>query len=136
MKLELIRTYFPEGTNGILLLDGVVLCATIELPWKNNQSRISCIPEGKYQVIKRYSPHFRWHLQLRDVPGRQLILIHPGNDAVTELKGCIAPVSMLTGIGKGDFSKLALKKITSRLFPVLENGSSVFLTIFSNKSNK
>ena len=32
MKLELIRTYFPEGTNGILLLDGVVLCATIELP--------------------------------------------------------------------------------------------------------
>lgn len=136
MKLELNRTYFPEGTNGILLLDGVVLCATIELPWKNNQSRISCIPEGKYQVIKRYSPHFRWHLQLRDVPGRQLILIHPGNDAVTELKGCIAPVSLLTGIGKGDFSKLAFKKITSRLFPFLENGSSVFLTIFSNQSNK
>lgn len=136
MKLELNRTYFPEGTNGILLLDGVVLCATIELPWKNNQSRISCIPEGKYQVIKRYSPHFRWHLQLRDVPGRQLILIHPGNDAVTELKGCIAPVSLLTGIGKGDFSKLAFKKITSRLFPFLENGSPVFLTIFSNQSNK
>lgn len=136
MKLELIRTYFPEGTNGILLLDGVVLCATIELPWKNNQSRISCIPEGKYQVIKRYSPHFRWHLQLRDVPGRQLILIHPGNDAITELKGCIAPVSLLTGIGKGDFSRLAFKKITSRLFPILENGSPVFLTIFSNQSNK
>jgi hypothetical protein len=136
MKLELNRTYFPEGTNGILLLDGVVLCATIELPWKNNQSRISCIPEGKYQVIKRYSPHFRWHLQLRDVPGRQLILIHPGNDAITELKGCIAPVSLLTGIGKGDFSKLAFKKITSRLFPFLENGSPVFLTIFSNQSNK
>jgi hypothetical protein len=136
MKLELNRTYFPEGTNGILLLDGVVLCATIELPWKNNQSRISCIPEGQYQLIKRYSPHFRWHLQLRNVPGRQLILIHPGNDAITELKGCIAPVSLLTGIGKGDFSKLAFKKITSRLFPFLENGSSVFLTIFSNQSNK
>jgi hypothetical protein len=66
-------------------------------------------------VIKRYSPHFKWHLQLKEVPGRQWILIHPGNDAVTELKGCIAPVSMLTGIGKGDFSKLAFKKITSRL---------------------
>jgi hypothetical protein len=136
MKLELIRTYFPEGTNGILLLDGVVLCATIELPWKNNQSRISCIPEGQYQLIKRYSPHFKWHLQLKDVPGRQCILIHPGNDAATELKGCIAPVSILTGVGKGDFSKLALKKITSRLFPILENGSPVFLNIISNNKNK
>jgi hypothetical protein len=129
MKLELIRTYFPEGTNGTLLLDGVILSATIELPWKNNQSRISCIPEGEYQLIKRYSPLFQWHLLLKDVPGRQLILIHPANDALIELKGCIAPVSFLTGIGKGSFSRLALNKITSILFPVLENRTIVFLTI-------
>jgi hypothetical protein len=132
MKLELIRTYFPDGTNGILLLDGAAICSTIELPWKNNQSQVSCIPEGKYKLIKRYSPHLKWHLQLMDVPGRQLVLIHPANDAFTELKGCIAPVSVLTGEGKGNFSRLAFKKITSNLFPVLQAGNDIFLTIKTN----
>jgi hypothetical protein len=129
MNLELIRTYFSEGTNGILSLEGAAICSTIELPWKNNQSRISCIPEGRYPIIKRYSPHFKWHLEVKDVPGRQLILIHPANDAITELKGCIAPVSLITGIGKGNFSRMAFKRVTSRLFPLLENGSDIFLTI-------
>lgn len=133
MKLELIRTYFPEATNGILLLEGAVICSTIELPWKNNESRISCIPEGAYALTKRYSPHFKWHLEVKDVPARQLILIHPANDAITELKGCIAPVSVLTGIGKGNFSQLAFKKITSRLFPALEIGNDIFLTIKTNQ---
>lgn len=129
MKPELIRTYFPMGTNGILLLDGAAICSTIELPWKNNQSQISCIPEGAYKLMKRYSPRLKWHLQLMDVPDRHLILIHPANDAITELRGCIAPVCVLTGAGKGNFSVLAFKKITSLLFPLLESGSDIFLTI-------
>lgn len=129
MKPELIRTYYSTGTNGILLLDGVAICSTIELPWKNNQSQISCIPEGQYKLIKRYSPHFQWHLQVRDVPGRDLVLIHPANNALIELKGCIAPVSVLTGPGKGELSRAAFTKITSLLFPLLESGSDIFLTI-------
>jgi hypothetical protein len=129
MNPELIRTYFSEGTNGILLLNGAIICSTIELPWKNNEPRISCIPEGRYWLLKRYSPRHKWHLELKDVPGRQLILIHPANDARNELQGCIAPVSVITGMGKGDFSRLAFKKITSLLFPLLESGSDLFLTI-------
>jgi len=132
MNPELIRTYFSEGTNGVLLFNGAVTCSTIELPWKNNQPRISCIPEGSYRLVKRYSPHHKWHLELKDVPGRQLILIHPANDAISELQGCIAPVAVITGMGKGDFSRLAFKKITSLLFPLLESGSDIFLTIKSN----
>ena len=114
MSLELIRTYFPQGTNGTLLFNGAAICSTIELPWKNNQPRISCIPEGTYRLVKRYSPHHKWHFELKDVPGRQLILVHPANDAMSELQGCIAPVSQLTGIGKGNFSRLAFKKITHK----------------------
>ena len=129
MNLELIRTYFPEGTNGILLFNGAGICSTIELPWKNNEPRISCIPEGTYGLVKRYSPRHQWHFEVKDVPGRQLILIHPANDAISELQGCIAPVAVITGMGKGNFSRLALKKITSLLFPVLESGSDIFLTI-------
>ncbi len=137
MKLELIRKYFPQGTNGALLLDGVKLCATIELPWRNNKPRISCIPEGDYKLIKRYSPHFNVHLQLCDVPGRELILIHPANDAVKELNGCIAPVLYATGIAKGNFSAKALSKITSIVFPVLEKQGGIILTIknFTNEKN-
>ena len=133
MNPELIRTYFSEGINGILLLDGAAVCSTIELPWKNNQSRISYIPEGKYRLVKRYSPRHKWHFELKDVPGRQLILIHPANDAMLELQGCIAPVAVITGMGKGHFSTLAFQKITSLLFPHLESGSDIFLTI-KNKS--
>ena len=129
MNPELIRTYYPQGTNGVLLHNGAVICSTIELPWKNNEPRISCIPEGKYGLVKRYSPHHQWHFELKDVPGRQLILIHPANDAIHELQGCIAPVTVVTGMGKGNFSRLAFKKITSLLFPVLESGSDIFLTI-------
>ena len=98
MKPELIRTYFAEATNGILLLDGAAICPTIELPWKNNEPRISCIPEGIYRLLKRYSPHHIWHLELQDGPGRQLILIHAANDALHELQGYIAPVSGIQGV--------------------------------------
>ena len=48
MILFLTRTYFPDGTNGKLECEGKLICNTIELPWKNNEKRVSCIPEGKY----------------------------------------------------------------------------------------
>src|ERR1700690_780212 len=123
MQPELIRTYYPGGTNGALLLNGAVLCATIELPWINNEPRISCIPEGRYRLVKRYSPHFKWHLMLENVPQRSSILIHPANNAVKELKGCIAPVVMITGEGTGISSVKAMQKITGTLFPVMETQS-------------
>jgi len=33
MELELIRTYFPSGTNGKILYRGRLLMYSIELPW-------------------------------------------------------------------------------------------------------
>jgi len=138
MKLELIRTYYPNGTNGQLLLNGDKLCSTIELAWKNNASQISCIPEGEYELRKRWSPKFGWHLLLMNVPGREYILIHPANDALQELKGCIAPVSFLTGEGKGNGSRMALQKLKEKVYPVLEGNETVLLTIQStyNESKK
>jgi Family of unknown function (DUF5675) len=131
MKLELIRTYFPDGTNGALFLNGKMVCSTIELPQKNNQPRISCIPEGQYALIKRYNPKFKWHFQLLNVPGRNYILIHPANDAVSQLKGCIAPVSLLTGPGKGLRSVMAFQLVKQHLFPLLQKNQQLFLTIKS-----
>lgn len=129
MKLELQRTYYPNGTNGELFLNGNKICATIELPWKNNQSQVSCIPEGEYVLEKRYSSKFGWHLQVMDVPERKLILIHPANNALKELKGCIAPVSYLIAAGQGGESRKALEKLKELIYPMLEREEKVVLII-------
>jgi hypothetical protein len=131
MLLVLHRTYFPEGTQGLLQNNGSTICYTIELPWLKNQRRISCIPEGTYVLKKRFSNKFGWHLHLIDVPGREFILIHPGNDAKKELLGCIAPVSYHIGIGKGNYSRKALKKLNDLVFPKLDKSIQVQLLITS-----
>jgi hypothetical protein len=131
MELILNRVYFPEGVQGQLERNGELICYTIELPWLENQRRISCIPEGKYVLLKRFSLKYGWHFHLQTVPGRDYILIHPANDAKKELMGCIAPVMKHSGIGKGIYSRKALEKLKSIVFPVLEKGEKVVLTITS-----
>src|SRR4051812_11545258 len=111
MELLLKRTYQAGGTNGMLYYNDSFLCYTIELPWHDNAPQHSCIPEGRYQLKFRHSKKFSLHLQVCGVRNRSLILIHPANDALTELKGCIAPVMMLTGQGKGSSFKMALEKL-------------------------
>ena len=131
MELELSRTYFPNGTNGEFFFNGNRVCSSIELPWKNNQHRISCIPEGRYELRKRYTAERGRHLILADVPGRQLILIHAANDAKKELQGCIAPVCILIAEGKGSQSRIAVAKINTIVFPVLDKKKQFFLIIKS-----
>ena len=133
MVLVLNRTYFPEGTQGVLEWNGTIVCYTIELPWLGNQRRISCIPEGEYVLQKRFSPKFQWHLHLKNVPGRDLILIHPANDAKTELLGCIAPVTLHIGIEKGSSSRKALEKLKGLIYRALSYNEEVKIRIQSNK---
>ncbi|MEQ1531045.1 MAG: DUF5675 family protein [Methylococcales bacterium] len=128
MELELFRTYDPEGTNGELKL---VVCNTIELPWLQNERNVSCIPEGRYELRKRFIKKFGLHLLVVDVPDRSWILIHPANDAKTQLKGCIAPVTKLTGPGKGNESRLANEKLKALVLEALERKEKVFITIKS-----
>lgn len=131
MVLILTRTYFPDGTNGKLECDGKVICNTIELPWRNNEKRVSCIPEGEYFIEKRYSVKFKWHLHVLDVPERSFILFHPANDAQKELNGCIAPVTKLSGPGLGLLSRQAFDKLKDLVYKALENKESVLLLVQS-----
>ncbi len=132
MELKLIRSYFHNGTNSDLLLNGDRVCYTIELPWKNNQHQISCIPEGRYELEKRYELRFGHHFILPHVPNRSGILIHAANDALKEIKGCICTVTTLTGEGRGDEARMALAKLVSLVYPAFEK-EKVFLTIQSVK---
>ena len=132
MVLELSRTYFPDGTNGILECEGKLICLTIELPWKNNETKVSCIPEGKYFIKKRYSKKFQWHLEVLDVKNRSFILFHPANNALQELNGCIALVTKFSGPGLGLMSRKAFSKLKNLVNPILDKNESVELIIKSD----
>ncbi|CAM3790160.1 DUF5675 domain-containing protein [Flavobacterium gelidilacus] len=129
MILFLTRTYFPDGTNGTIQCEGKVICNTIELPWKRNEKRVSCIPEGKYFIRKRYSQKFKWHLEVVDVENRSLILFHPANNALKELNGCIAPVTELSGPGLGLMSRKAFEKLKTFVYVALDREESVELIV-------
>lgn len=129
MNLTILRTYYPEATNGELFIDGKFHSFTIEREWDGNKSRKSCIPEGTYQVVKRGSAKYGEHLHITGVPGRDLILIHPANYEETELLGCIAPVvSLYATPGTGGPSKPAAKLLYKSVFKALAVGK-VFITI-------
>lgn len=129
MQLVLKRTYHPDGTNGELFINGTSFCFTIELPWKDNAKGSSCIPEGRYRLEKRFSEHHQHHLELKEVPGRSLILIHKANDAVRELRGCIAPVEHLTGHGKGYPSAPPFQKLLKLVSEYMDHEHPVYLEI-------
>ena len=79
--------------HGVLLSDSLETLfefKSMELPWKDNKRRESCIPVGTYEVIKHVSPKFGPCLWVQDVPGRSEILIHPANYWF-DLLGCIGP---------------------------------------------
>lgn len=63
--------------------DEVFSCYGLELPWRDNDNRVSCIPTGEYQVRPRAaseSGKYDYdHFLIKDVPGRSYILIHAGN---------------------------------------------------------
>jgi hypothetical protein len=75
-----------EGTFGQLYIGDAIL-HTAELPWRDNQPNISCIPAGTYLCLPHNSPKFGRVYLLSDVPGRSEILFHKGNWAGDVAKG-------------------------------------------------
>ena len=108
MVIELQRWYRDGWTDGLIFINGILLCRSIELRWANNERNISCVLEGVYPVAIIQHPKFGECLQINGVKGRTGILVHVANDAQKELRGCIAPVFSLSGNGKGLYSRLAL----------------------------
>ena len=129
MNITILRSYYATGTNGRIYINGAFQCYCIELPWLHNKPMVSCIPEGEYLLEKRWSPRHGFHLLVTGVKDRALILIHAANDALRELKGCIAPVTSLLNIpGQGTRSKSALSKLNALIFPACGK-ETVSLTI-------
>jgi hypothetical protein len=102
MKIKLIRySANKESTLGILLVDDVFFCYTLEDEHREQKvMHETRIPDGTYNIIlakggghherytKLYPDMHKGMLLLQDVPGFQGILIHTGNTD-DHTSGCI-----------------------------------------------
>jgi hypothetical protein len=77
-----------KQTLGYMIYNGREVAKTLELPWKDNARRISCIPKGVYKVVRRNSAKYGEHFHISTVANRSLILIHNGNYHF-QINGCI-----------------------------------------------
>ena len=57
--------------------------------------------------------------------------MHPANNALLELNGCIAPVTRLSGPGLGLQSRQALNKLKGLVFKAIDRKEEVFLIVQS-----
>ena len=119
MKIETHRWYREDATysNGYVKDEGksIFEFKILELPWKDNQRRISCIPEGDYIVHKEGPTAKRDYVYFRvqDVPGRDGILWHPGS-YTRQILGCFLPGEQLIDMDKDGILDITATKKTLR----------------------
>ena len=133
INLLIIRdTFTKESTIGELFLNGERMSDTLELPWKDNQKRVSCIPEGEYKVrlrtAKESGSRDYLHLLVQDVPNRDYILFHRGNSA-KDTRGCI-----LVGLGsQQDFVQNSTFAMDLLMKEIINLGGENINLIIKNK---
>ncbi len=81
------RKFYPDCTTGRVRY-GDFQCASLELPWKNNDQNVSCIPNGMYNCKKMWSKTHGRIFTIMDVPFRTLVRGHVGN-FIRSTKGCV-----------------------------------------------
>lgn len=97
-------------------------CDTLELPWKDNKTDISCIPTGTYTVKRRYSKKYKNHLHITEVTDRTHILVHAGNYN-KDTKGCVL-VGKLGYLNNDDIvDVVSSKKTLKKLLNIIESQS-------------
>ena len=127
MRVEYKRKYEPHATySDAQVIDEnhniVFEYKVLELPWKDNQRMISCIPEGEYMVFKMKPTAKRKYeyFQVMDVPGRTAILWHPGN-YTSQILGCHLPGEAFVDLNKDGLPDItnttATLKILAALLP-------------------
>lgn len=89
-----------HGTLGVLQTPLGFQACTIELPWRDNASGVSCIPAGGYDVVWTWSPRFRRFMYvLTGTSPREGIRIHAGNLAGDVTRGLVSHFAGCIGLG-------------------------------------
>ena len=133
VNLLLIRdTFTDESILGELFLNGERFCDTLELPWRDNERSISCIPAGQYKVRMRYpresATRDYLHLLVQEVKDRSYILFHKGNTA-KDTRGCIL-VGQGSQHNKVNNSSLAMELLMKEIINL--GGENINLIIKNN----
>ena len=148
MKLTVVRTQMgKDATNGILLIDGMFECYTLEDQYQAVKvMHETCIPEGEYEIkfrkvggfherySKRYQNAHYGMLWLQDVPGFTYILIHSGNTD-QHTSGCliVGETQQDLEVSKDGFvgsSTVAYKKMYAKVAGQLLLGLLVGLVLY------
>ena len=143
MKLTVVRTQLgTDATNGILLVDGLFECYTLEDQYQAVKvMHETCIPEGTYDIKFRktggfhakYSDRYKnahyGMLHIQDVPNFTYILIHTGNTD-EHTSGCliVGETQQDLEVSKDGFigsSTVAYKKMYSKVAGQLLQGKPV-----------
>lgn len=82
-------------------------CYTLELPWRDNQPNVSCIPVGTYEAFVDHNVTIGRQevIRLKDVPNRTGVLIHVGN-YTSDIAGCVL-------VGNSQVTNSVKKMVTS-----------------------
>ena len=110
-----------QGTFGELICGDELTLHTAELPWRENEPYISCIPTGRYIVEWWGSKRFPKSYIIKEVENRSHILFHVGNwsgDVAmgfhSDVLGCVCPgmaLGVLLGQKAVTSSGLAIDKM-------------------------
>jgi len=143
MKLQVLRNQFgKDATNGMLFIDGVFECYTLEDQYQAVKvMHETCIPEGTYDInfrktggfhakyTERYKNAHYGMLHIQDVPNFTYILIHTGNSD-EHTSGCliVGETQQDLDISKDGFigsSAVAYKKMYAKVAGQLLQGKKV-----------
>ena len=126
--LRLIRvTEHAGATFGVLCIDEAPEFLTVEDAWRSNETKVSCIPVGRYKIMRHKSPRFGNVYKVLDVPEREHILIHAGNTH-RDTEGCIL-LGMQYGKIGSDSAIVASRSAFLQFMKLMENTPEAQLLI-------
>lgn len=130
-KIEISRkSTTDQCIMGYLLVNGEVICYTLELPYVGNINGISTIPAGQYTGFVREDGSKGWRIELENVQGRKNIQIHIGN-YTSQIIGCtlVGMGANVEGCAVSD-SKKARDILREKLGPLVNNNIKVIYSSY------
>ena len=115
------------GTLGIIKENGNEICQTLELPWFNNKSNVSCIPDGVYFCERVISPKFGEVFEITNVKDRTHVLFHSGN-FLRSTNGCVL-LGLQSGEANGEYCIYKSKAAFDIFMKLLKDESKFCLEI-------
>lgn len=84
---------------GLYVSDKGFQCYTVEKPWKEDRTDVSCIAPGRYRVTWRWSDKHQCNLYHVEDPSRPGAEIH-GANVQEQLEGCVGPGAAVAPFAK------------------------------------